>query len=104
MLCVVIFVGFIMITLGVALLFVGETPFLAGKRIPALRARLIGVVLLSFLPLALGANQVTNWLFGVGAVHGLIVTGLLFLLCWTAVFVLLFRVIVPRKERPMMAA
>ena len=53
MLPALILIGFAMITLGVALLFIGAVPFLAGKRISAGAHGLIGVVLVSFLPLCL---------------------------------------------------
>ncbi len=57
-------VGFGMTTLGVALLCLGEVPFIAGKRIPARRARLIGATLALFLPLSLGGRLAINLLFG----------------------------------------
>jgi hypothetical protein len=93
-----IVVGFVMATLGVALLCLGEVPFIAGKRIPALRSRLIGLVLAGFLPLALGIRQGSNYLFGSDAIEGQAVTWSLFGFCWFGVIVLLFRVIVPKRE------
>lgn len=91
-------VGFMMTTLGVALLCLGEVPFIAGKRIPALRSRLIGVVLVSFVPLALGVRQASHYLLGADAVDGQAVTWSLFGFCWFVVFVILFRVMVPKRE------
>jgi hypothetical protein len=93
-----IVVGFAMATLGVALLALGEVPFIAGKRIPALRSRLVGAVLAAFVPLALVARLACNYLFGPDAVDGQVVTWSLFGLCWFGVFVILFRVIVPKRE------
>lgn len=94
-----IVVGFAMATLGVAMLFLGEVPFVAGRRIPALRSRLIGLVLVSFLPLAFGLHQLLGLLFGHLAVDGPTVTWSLFSLCWLTVTVILFRVLVPKRER-----
>ena len=92
-----ILVGFVMATLGVALLLLGEVPFLAGKRIPAVRARLIGTVLIGFLPLALGARQVSNLLFGPETLGGPVLTWSLFGFCWIVVIAILFRVMVPKR-------
>jgi uncharacterized membrane protein len=97
MLLALIIIGFAMITLGVALLFLGEVPFIAGKRISAWRSRLIGLVLVSFLPLALGARQASNAFFGPDAVEGPVLTWVLLGFCWFVVFLILFRVIVPKK-------
>jgi hypothetical protein len=93
-----ILVGFVMATLGIALLCLGEVPFIAGKRIPALRSRLIGLVLAAFLPLALGLQQASNYLLGPNAVEGPVVTWSLFGFCWFVVLVILFRVMVPKRE------
>src|SRR5438105_524933 len=93
-----ILVGFIMATLGIALLCLGEVPFIAGKRIPALRSRLIGLILAGFLPLALGVRQGSNYLFGSDAVEGQAVTWSLFGFCWFVVLVILFRVVMPKRE------
>ncbi len=99
MLLAIIILGFAMMTIGVALLFTGETPFISGKRIPALRARLIGLVLVSFLPLAFGVRQGSNALFGDYGVQGLVVTWSLFGFCWFAVLVILFPILRAKKER-----
>src|SRR5437016_901322 len=64
MLVATILIGFAMMTLGVALLILGEVPFLSGKRIPAARSRLIGAIFVAFLPLALGVRQLSNAVFG----------------------------------------
>lgn len=92
-----IIVGFAMATLGVALIFVGEVPFLRGKPIRAARARLIGLVLVSFLPLALSVRQLVNYQFGRDAVEGQALTWSMCGVCWFLVVVLLFRVAVPKK-------
>ena len=92
-----IVVGFVMATLGVALLLLGEVPFLAGKRIPALRARLIGLVLVGFLPLALGVRQLSNLLFEPETVEGPVLTWSMFAFCWLVVIAILFRVMVPKR-------
>ncbi len=92
-------VGFAMMTLGVALLCLGEVPLLGGKRIPAGRSRLIGAVLVSFLPLASGARQLSNLLFGADAVQGPVVTWSLCGVCWFTVFVLVVLVLIKKKER-----
>ena len=97
MMCLIVAPGFVMLTIGVALLLVGETPFLAGKTIPAMRARLIGLVLVSFLPMALAMWFASRVLFGPEAVHGLVFPATLFVLCWLAVAMLMFRVVFPRK-------
>ena len=94
-----IIVGFAMATLGVAMLFLGEVPFVAGRRISALRSRLVGGVLVSFLPLAFGVHHLLNLLFGRDTVDGPIVTWAMFSICWVAVTVILFRVLVPKRER-----
>jgi hypothetical protein len=91
-----ILVGFVMATLGIALLCLGEVPFIAGKRIPALRSRLIGLILAGFLPLALGVHQGITYFFP-EAVEGPVVTWSLFGFCWFVVFVILFRVLVPKR-------
>jgi hypothetical protein len=93
----ILIVGFAMATLGVALLLVGEAPFVAGKRIPALRSRLIGLVLIGFLPLALGLRQLSKLLFEADTVEGPVLTLVVFGLCWFAVIVILFRVMVPKR-------
>jgi hypothetical protein len=97
MLILTIIVGFAMMTLGVALLLLGEVPFIAGKRIPALRARLIGCVLISFLPLSWGVLKLINLIFGPDTVEGPVVTPLMFSLCWVITFGILFRVLVPKR-------
>src|SRR6185503_10244939 len=89
-------VGFVMMTLGVAMLLLGEVPFL-GKRIPALRSRLIGSIFVLFLPLALGVRQASNALFGNDAVQGPVVMSILFVVCMFASFVILFRVLAPKR-------
>jgi hypothetical protein len=94
-----ILVGFVMMTVGVALLCLGEVPLVAGKRIPALRSRLIGLVLVSFLPLAWGARQGTIAFFGPDEVEGPVVTWSLFGVSWFVVFLMLFRVLVPKRQR-----
>jgi hypothetical protein len=90
-------VGFAMATLGVALLLVGEVPFVAGKRIPALRSRLIGVVLIAFLPLAIVLRQLSKLMLEADAVEGPVLTVVTFGLCWCVVIVILFRVVVPKR-------
>jgi hypothetical protein len=104
MLCITIVVGFALMTLGVALLFLGEVPFIAGRRISAPRSRLIGGVLVSFLPLAVGIRFLCAVLFGDEAVDGLAVTAFVFSFCVLATFVILFRVLVPKRPpRPQAA-
>lgn len=98
MLLVVVLFGFAMMTLGVALLILGEVPFLSGKRIPAVRSRLIGAIFVAFLPLALGVRQLSNRIFGPDAVQGPVVVGLLLVICLWGAFGILFRVIVPKRE------
>ena len=93
-------VGFGMMTLGVALLCLGEVPLFRGKRIPAGRARLIGAILVGFLPLALLVRQASNALFGSDAVEGLAITWSRFWLCWITVFVLVLLVMRKKKEHP----
>ena len=97
MLIVTIIVGFALMTLGVELLVLGEVPFVAGRRIPALRARLIGGVLVAFGPATWVVRSVTNYLFP-NAVEGPVVSALMFSLCCIVVFVILFRVLVPKRE------
>jgi hypothetical protein len=92
-----ILVGFAMMTLGVALLLLGEVPFIAGKRIPAGRSRLIGVVLVSFLPLALAVREVIRRIFDEDTVDGPVLTWALCGFCWFLVVVILFRVLVPKR-------
>ncbi len=98
MLIVTILVGFVMMTLGVALLLLGEVPFVAGKRISAVRSRLIGGVLVGFLPLALGVKTLGDLIFGRDAVEGPVVTALTFSFCGVVAIVILFRVMVPKRE------
>jgi uncharacterized membrane protein len=92
-------VGFVMMTVGVALLCVGEVPIGRGKRIPALRSRLIGLILVGFLPLAWGVRRATVTLFESDAVEGLVVSWSICGVCWFAVLVMLFRVFVPKQDR-----
>lgn len=99
-----IIVGFAMGTLGVALLCLGEVPFVSGKRIPAGRARLIGLILVSFLPLALGVRQASNFLLGPEAVEGPVLIWALCGCCWFVVMVILYRVMVPKRARKASAA
>ncbi|MSQ94616.1 MAG: hypothetical protein EXR98_08670 [Gemmataceae bacterium] len=98
MLVATILIGFAMMTLGVALLFLGEVPFLSGKRIPAGRARWIGAIFVAFLPQALAVRQLSNAAFGSDAVQGPVVIGGLFVACLWTVFAILFRVMVPKRE------
>jgi hypothetical protein len=88
--------GFVMITIGIALLALGEVPFLGGTRIPARRARLLGVVLVSFAPLTFGVRQLVFLLFGSDAVEGHIITWSVFGFCWFLAAVILFRVLFPK--------
>ncbi len=97
MMIALILVGFMMMTLGVALLFLGEVPFLAGKRISAWRSRLIGLVQMSFLPLALAAWKGVQWLFGPDVLEPLAVTYSLLGFCWFVTIALLFRVMFPKR-------
>ncbi len=78
------------------MLCLGEVPFIAGKRIPALRSRLIGLILAGFLPLALGVRQGSSYFFP-DEIEGQALTWSLFGFCWFAVCVLLFRVMVPKR-------
>lgn len=94
---VTILVGFAMMTLGVALLLLGEVPFIAGKRISAIRSRLIGAVLVSFLPIAWGVIYLLGLIFGSSAIDGPVVTSFVFSLCCLAIFVILFRVLIPKR-------
>lgn len=98
MLFVVIPLGFMMLTLGVALLFLGEVPFVAGKRIPAIRSRLIGSVLVAFLPLAWLIKMLSDVIFGREAVEGPVVTALTFSFCCVLIIAILFRVLIPKQE------
>lgn len=91
-------IGFVMMTIGVALLCLGEV-LIGGKRIPALRSRLIGLIFVSFLPLALGVRQATVALFDPDAVAGLVVGWSICGVCWFAAFVIVFRVLVPKRDR-----
>jgi hypothetical protein len=96
-----IIVGFAMITLGAALLLLGEVPFLGGKRIAARRSRLIGVVLISFLPLAYGVHQLMSWYFREEYdVDGPTVAWAVLGLCLLVVGIILFRVVVPKGQAP----
>ncbi|MBI3823590.1 MAG: hypothetical protein HY289_13050 [Planctomycetes bacterium] len=94
---VTILVGFVMMTLGSALLLLGEVPFIAGKRISATRSRLIGAVLFSFMPLAFAMGALCNLIFGAGEVEGPVVTSFVFSFCCLAIFVILFRVLIPKR-------
>jgi small-conductance mechanosensitive channel len=93
----VIIVGFVMITLGVALLLLGEVPFVAGRRISAIRSRLIGAFLVIFLPVSLIVQLVCKLIFGDDAIDGLVVTWIVFTICWIAISVVMFRVLVPKR-------
>jgi hypothetical protein len=95
-----IILGFVMMTAGVALLFLGEVPFLLGKRIPAVRSRVIGGILVGFLPIAWAIRQLIALIFGVDAVDGPIVLFAVFGICLLAIGAILFRVMVPKQERP----
>ena len=97
MLPLMIIIGFAMMTLGVALLFLGEVPFIVGKRIPARRSRLIGAVLVSFLPLSWAVRTATNYYFP-DEVEGVVVVALMFSFCCLVTFAILFRVLVPKRE------
>ncbi len=94
----VILIGFAMMTLGVALLFLGEVPFISGKRIPARRSRWIGAFLAAYLPLALVMPQLVNKLLGPDVVQGPVIVGGLLVICLWSVFAILFRVVVPKHE------
>ena len=91
-------VGFILMTLGVAMLFVGDVPFL-GKRIPARHSRLIGSILVLFLPLAFGVNLAIGALFGSDAVPGPVVTWTLFALCVLTSLVILIHAMARKQEQ-----
>src|SRR5438132_1500148 len=94
---ITILLGFAMMTLGVALLFLGEVPFIAGTRIPAVRARLIGGVLVLFLPLAVGVRALLGLMFGSDEIEGPVVTAFVFSFCCLLTFVILFRVLIPKR-------
>src|SRR5437016_1590166 len=93
-----IIVGVVMLTLGVGLLLLGEVPFVAGKRIPAVRSRLIGGVLVSFLPLAWLVKTLCDLIFERGTVEGPVVTALTFSFCGLLTIAILFRVLIPKRE------
>lgn len=93
-----IVLGFAMMTLGVALLFLGEVPFVAGRRISAWRSRLIGAILAMFLPLAWLLNKAVQALVP-ETVEPQAVTWGLFGVCWCLVLVILFRVMVPKRQK-----
>jgi hypothetical protein len=88
--------GFALMTLGVALLFLGEVPFVAGKRIPAVRARLIGGVLVGLLPAAWLVKILCDAVFGYDTVEGPVVAALMFSAGCLVTIVILFRVMVPK--------
>ena len=92
-----ILIGFIMITLGVALLFQGEVPFLGGKRISAWRSRLIGFVQLAALPIAVGVWKGLQRLFGSEAIDAVVVTWSVVVFCWLVTFALVYRVMFPKR-------
>ena len=95
----IVIVGVVMATLGLALLFVGAAPLLPGKRIPAVRARVIGAILVGFLPMSLAAVLLCDLIFGRGVVEGPVVTWVMFAVCWAAIGALLFRVVIPKQDR-----
>jgi hypothetical protein len=107
MLPFLLIVGFAMTTLGVALLVIGEVPFVAGKRIPAVRSRLIGAVLVGFLPLALAAGQLSRVIFGDDAVEGPVMVAMVFTVACVVIGIILFRVMIPkvatREQAPVAA-
>ncbi len=97
MMIALLLTGFIMMTLGVALVFLGEVPFLGGKRIPAWRSRLIGFTQMSFLPLALVTWKGVQSFVSSEVVDWIVVTWSLFGFCWFVTFALLFRVMFPKR-------
>jgi hypothetical protein len=97
MLPLILIIGFAMATLGVALLVFGEVPFIAGRRISAVRSRLIGGTLVGFLPLALAGQQLCKMIFGPEAIEGPVVTAIVFVLCCVVIAVILFRVVFPKS-------
>jgi hypothetical protein len=94
----VIILGFVMLTLGFAMLCFGEVPFLGGKRIPASRSRAVGGVLVSFLPVMGGLRAVVTWTVGVNLLVGAIVAWLLLVVYLLIAFAMLYRILVPRRE------
>src|SRR5262249_38716547 len=96
MFCFMIVIGFALMTLGVALLVLGDVPFVAGRRIPAVRARLIGGVLGGCLPAAWLVKVLCDAVIGLDVVEGPVVTALMFSLCCLVTMVILFRVMVPK--------
>ncbi len=97
MMIALLLIGFMMMTLGVALIFLGEVPFLGGKRIPAWRSRLIGLVQMSFLQLALGTWKGVQSFVSAEVVDWIVVTWSLFGLCWFMTFALVYRVMFPKR-------
>ena len=91
-------IGFLMLTVGVAMLMVGEVPFLASRRISAVRSRLIGAVFVGFLPLALLVRIACNMFLEPDAVEGPVLTAFVFSFCCLLTLAILFRVLFPKRE------
>jgi hypothetical protein len=90
-------IGFAMATLGIALMALGEVPFVAGKRISAVRSRLIGLTLLAFLPLVAGMRAIVNLVLP-DTIDPQALTWSIFGFLWFVVVLILFRVMVPKRE------
>ena len=91
-------IGFLMLTVGVAMLMVGEIPFIASRRISAVRSRLIGAVFVGFLPLALLVRIACNMFLEPDAVEGPVLTAFVFSFCCLLTLAILFRVLFPKRE------
>jgi hypothetical protein len=93
-----ILLGFVMLTLGFALLCFGEVPFVGGTRIPALRSRIIGGILVSFLPMLWLAHFVLAMIVRVSTTVGVIMSLAMVLLYVLLLVTLVFRILVPKQE------
>ncbi len=91
-------VGFLMATLGVALLVLGETPLFGGRVVAARRARWVGGVLVGFFPCLF----VVRWIVGIfdadGQVPAPAVGWSLFGVWLCVTFGMLFRSLFPKRE------
>jgi hypothetical protein len=93
-----ILLGFVMLTLGFALLCFGEVPFVGGTRIPALRSRILGGILVSFLPVLWLVHLLLAMFVRVSSTVGVLVSLAMVLLYVLALFALVYRILVPKQE------
>ncbi len=100
----VLLIGLLLVTAGVALLFLGEVSLGRGKSLPALRSRFIGAICLVFFPGAIAAQILIPRYRADPGYWPAITTWSLLALCLISIFMLAYGPLFAKRRRPRVEA